>query len=164
MKLLELKYKNKFLGAVSSAIKTNLCFDPVIQTGDKVGSDDPATNMDPAYTSTGTLIYSFQADTSTGDIILKLGDDGTTKEDNVFIISIKHNGTEIGLQWDDTGKYYIGNDIDIANDWAAEVGNKLCIGIFAIPDLLQWFTFETIEVKGVTDIIVHNYGSFYTYR
>ena len=147
---------NKGLGIAirNPSGQTNMCFTPaVLQDGDWVGSDEPATNIVPPTTASGEKIYSFRANTTIGDFVLKIGDTGVDMMDNVYIFIVSHNGTEVGLQWDDTNKYYVGNDIDAAQYFLTQVGEELCFYGYVVPDLLQFFNFETIEVKGITDVI-----------
>ena len=143
----------KFVGSGGSG-RVNMCFTPaVLQSSDWVGSDEPATNIEPPITASGEKIYSFRANTVNGDFVLKIGDTGVDMMDNVYLFIMAHNGMEVGLQWDEANKYYVGNDMDAAQYFLTQVGLELCFHSYVVPDLLQHFTFETIEVKGITDVI-----------
>ena len=140
-------FRHKVL-RLGTAIIDNACFDPVLKNGDLVGTDEPATNLYPPHASDGTPIYSFTANVSTGDFILKMGDTGDIEIDNALFFVMRHNGMEIGMQWDETNKYYLGNDYDAAQYFNTKVSEKLCFTGFIIPELLQYFDFEKIDTKG----------------
>ena len=133
-----------FQGKINERINT--CFDPVIVEGDWAGSNEPATNIVPAYTADGTLIYSYRMNTVTGDFVIKFGDTGNEKLDNVMLIIYKHDKYKVGMQWDESLNYYLGNDIDAAQYIGLEKDNIHCFESLVIPELLQHFTFETIGV------------------
>ena len=117
----------RILGNNGTFMGGKWCIYPVIQNGNLVGTDEPATNITPELSLDGVnKWYSLQADTTTGDIIAKFGDSGTSKIDNEDSFRILINNTLVLLTWEESNLYYIGNDQSVADYLLAEVGNEVC--------------------------------------
>ena len=126
--------KSLVINLMPSILKNTTCITSVVQDGDWVGSDEPATNIEPPETNDGIKKYSIRSNTVTGDIIVRFGDSGDEKPDGIGAIRFTVNGITVMLSWNDTDLYFIGNDIDIANYMLSEVGNKVCFRDILVID------------------------------
>ena len=132
-------------GVHSPYPQTNICFTTVQQNGDWYGAD--AANIYPDTTSDGTPFYSYWANSVTGEFVLKFGAAGNTELTNVSVVIYQHNGREVGMSWDDTNKYYSGNDLIAAQYISSKLGEDHCFNTVVVPSLLQWFQFDSIGVE-----------------
>ena len=135
------RIKNKMSGG------TNTCFTSVLQIGDWVGSDEPATNIEPPITSTGVLIYSFRANVVSGEWVMRFGDAGDEQLENVSIGIYEHEHFTIALTWDTDNLWYDGYNPEAALALETLVGEEHCFRMSVVPDLLQRFTYEFIETE-----------------
>ena len=130
-----------------SGIGTNTCFTTVLQSGDWIGSDEPATNIDPAHTANNILYYSFRANIVSGEWILRFGDTGNTKLENASVGFYDHRHLTVALTWDPINEWYDGENLEAAHALEALVGTEHCFLLTVAPALLQKFTYEFIETE-----------------
>ena len=128
---------------------TNTCFTTVLQSGDWVGSDEPATNIEPPTTSDGTLIYSFRANIVSGEWIMRFGASGDEKLENVSVGIYEHGYLTVALTWDPVNLWYDGDNLEAALELETLVGTEHCFKMSVVPDLLQKFSYEFIETETV---------------
>jgi len=139
------------LCSAGSAYVENMCINPVLQNGGVVGSDVPATNIDPTHTSDGTLIYSIQADTTTDEVTARFGDNGDeqlytddTHTNTISQIYIKHDKYSVILLWDNVSSLYRGTSIEITKSMADAVGSEYCMQALVVPDLIIDYDFKEV--------------------
>ena len=132
---------------VSAHMIPNICITEVKQFGTEYGSSEPATEIEPTHTADGVLIYSFRADTSDGSCEMRFGDSGDEQLTNTETLIYEYGTTSFQMEWDDTAKLYSGVDMSAAEALAAEVGNKVCFTLLAMPVLLIHYDFATIKAE-----------------
>ena len=138
------------------AVPTN-CWTPLIQLTDggygKDSAQTPTGVLVPEYTSGGTLIYSSRF-YATGVFIHSFGDAGITQlfQDEaqtlpVNLLIFEYGKYHIELIWNETNTRYEGTNPEAATAILENLGNNVCYSAIAIPGVLVWYDFATLEVE-----------------
>ncbi len=129
------------INTLGGAVYTH-CFTPLEQTGDLLHG-----TLIPGTTSDGTVIYAHTLNVATGEIIFKFGVAGDEQLVNNVQIIYKYDSDNAELFWDDTLKYYIGVNVELAQSMQLEVGEDVCFAALAIPLLLVHYDYAAVEVE-----------------
>ena len=127
------------------------------------GYDDaqtPSNGIYPSATSELQHIYSLRfyvtGHADEGLWILQLGvagDEislGSTKGVLSFGVS---NAENVLMVWNETNLRYEGHDTGTADVVASHVDEEVCFALYAVPRVLIFYDFETLEVKGMEDYV-----------
>ena len=123
------------------AYATNACFSPVGNSGTLYGTVGVYT-LTPALNVYGQPIK-LTVDTSNNDVIIKFGAGGDEPLPEPGDIFIMEGSINVGLTWNVTHKYYIGNSPEITT--AISSATDICVGIYEYPNLLIHYTFSEVE-------------------
>ncbi len=139
------------------------CWAPPDINGDWVGyrfADTAYGAIEEEYTASGTFIYAFELNKTTGEARMILSDDdGTTPgyhEPNLNVILIRTNGFgNLELTWDETAEYYKDTDVALASTLHAYVvanpTKEVCYIDMAVPWMPIHYTFAIEDADFVAD-------------
>jgi len=137
-----------FHGGTAEDNDTN-CFSPLEQTGDSLHG-----TLLPDTTSDGTLINPLTINVTTGAFVMGFGVAGDEQlyQDEAETIPVRklifaYSSDNLQLNWNSTNENYDGTNLSLATALQTEVGNNVCFSAIAIPDVLVWFGFSTMEVQ-----------------
>lgn len=122
------------------------CFSPVTQSGDWYGAPTSA-ELSPNTASDSTLIYSYLANSVTGEIIIRFGAAGNGQLTNTNLIFHDFGGYNVELFWDDTNLYYSGTNLEAATDIKAAVGTEKCFAWLAVPYVAVDHDYSAVETE-----------------
>ncbi len=153
--LLDYRYKYLIAARVvyytsfTEVVPTN-CWTPLAQSGDWIGynSGTPYGTLVPNVTSDGTFIYSYEANTVTGEFKIRFGVAGNEQlTNNQLIIYIHDTYGQVELFHDDVNLYYTGTNLELANKLLEDVGEKNCFISLAIPETLIHYDLATLATE-----------------
>ncbi len=144
-------------GGVGGGASPTNCWNPPGTNSDWIGyrhADTAYGSLEEVYTASGTFIYAFELNKTTGEArVILSDDDGTTpgyQEPNTSTLLIK--ATQFGnleLSWNETEGYYQDFNLELANALFeyhnANPLETVCFSAIAVPRLLIHYTFAEIQ-------------------